>query len=164
LTLAVGFWTDFSDQGYPGLLLIGTVAALVYGGIVVLTALNARAEVGNFRALCWGALTALIWVVALVFLEAVAHYHRRVPGGSEFDRRGEAFDEWQLAAQTAFITLCVAALLFSAGGGFLINRGGGAVRSTFVLVCFFLVTWPFVWYMNQCEVGFGSWLGDGVCV
>ncbi len=155
MTLAVSFWTDFNDQQQGELLLIGIVAAAVYSVLLMVSASAGNVGPGIVRALLWSAFALQLFVVSLTLYQAAALYYRRSPAGSDAERQGEAFDDWQFRARLGFVALYAVALAVSAGGGYALARGRGAVVAGGSLLGFMLFTSPFVEYTNTCEIGYG---------
>ena len=155
MTLAAGFWAYFSDQRWHEVLLIGVVAAGVYAVIVLVPATAGGADRLVVRGLVWSAATLQIFVVSLTLYEAVAEYYRSSPPGSDAERQGEAFADWQFRARFGFVVLYVVTVALAAGGGFALASRRGAVTAAAAVLGFMLVTSWFVAYMNTCEIGYG---------
>jgi hypothetical protein len=164
LYTAASFVAFFREQQYVELLVIGAVAALVYGAVVVVpvaAVVHSAWGHGAIRLVLVSVPTILFFALGVVVYEAVAHYHRFVPPGSGAERLGEAEERWIDLARLGFAGLYLLALGVAGSLGYALGRRRLAVAAVLVTVGFMALTWWFVNGISVCDVGFG--FGDYGC-
>jgi ABC-type Na+ efflux pump permease subunit len=155
--VAGSFSAFFGEQQYDELLLISIVGAVIYGVLLAGLAVTERRRWGrnSVRFFAASIVSVVLFVVALTLYQAVAHYYRFDPPGSELERSLEGFDEWKQLARAGFVALYLVALALTAALGYALGRRFVALASTGALLVFMVGTFVFVDTTNACDVGFG---------
>jgi hypothetical protein len=151
-----GFVAHFIEQGSWATLLVLGVPAAVFVGLLAAAISVARRRVGRRTKpfLAAVALSLAAFVVGLTIYEAAALYFRFSPHGSGLERQDRSGDTYVFWAQAGFIALYAVALGLAAGfGALLLRNWRWAAATTATVAVFMVVTFPYVDFLNECNVG-----------
>jgi hypothetical protein len=150
------FVTHFIEQGSWETLLVIGVPAAVFVALVAAVVAVARRRV-HVRAkpfLAAVAFSLVAFVVGLTIYEAAALYFRFLPNGSGLERQDGSADTYVFSARAGFIALYAVVLGLAGGlGALLLRSGRWAAAATATVAVFMVVTFPYVDFLNECNIG-----------
>jgi hypothetical protein len=150
-----GFLAHFLEQsGWVTLLFVGVPAAVYLGLLaIVVVAVGRRLREQGKRFLAVVAIALGVLVLALTIYESVALYFRSVPPGSGLERQAsyDTYVSWAHASFVGLYVLVVGVAAWLARRVLHTWRWAAVVAG--VMVAFMVLTFPFVDFLTECNVG-----------